>query len=106
MRQVILDTETTGLDPALGHRIIEIAAIELVNRRRTDRRFHRYVNPERDCDEAALQIHGLSRQFLSDKQKFSEIANDFLDFIEGAEIVIHNASFDIAFVDHELSLLK
>lgn len=106
MRQVILDTETTGLDPALGHRIIEIAAIEVANRRRTERKFHSYVNPERDSDEAALQVHGLTREFLSDKPKFVEIAKDFLEFVSGAELIIHNAAFDLAFVDYELSLLK
>ena len=105
MRQIILDTETTGLDPALGHRIIEIAAVELVNRRPTNKHFHRYVNPGRDSDEAALQIHGLSAEFLSDKPKFGEIAQEFLEFVSGAELVIHNAAFDIAFIDHELSLL-
>ncbi len=105
MRQIVLDTETTGLDPALGHRIIEIAAVELVNRRPTHKHFQRYVNPERDSEEAALQIHGLTREFLSDKPKFREIAADFLEFITGAELIIHNAAFDIAFVNHELSLL-
>jgi DNA polymerase-3 subunit epsilon len=105
MRQIVLDTETTGLDPGLGHRIIEIAAIELENRRLTDKRFHRYLNPERDSEEAALQIHGLTREFLSDKPKFKEIAADFLEFVNGAELIIHNAAFDIAFVNHELNLL-
>lgn len=106
MRQVILDTETTGLDPALGHRIIEIAGIEIVNRRLTNRQFHHYVNPERDSDEAALQVHGLTREFLRDKPRFAEIARDFLEFVTGAELVIHNAAFDLAFVNNELSLLK
>jgi len=93
-----------GSRPVLGHRIIEIAAIELENRRRTGKHFHRYVNPERDSEEAALQIHGLTREFLSDKPKFREIAADFLEFVSGAELIIHNAAFDIAFVDHELTL--
>ena len=106
MRQIVVDTETTGLDPALGHRVIEIAAVELINRRVTDRRFHAYVNPERDSDEAALQIHGLTREFLQDKPKFAEIADGFLEFVRGAEILMHNAAFDIAFVNHELALLK
>jgi DNA polymerase-3 subunit epsilon len=102
MRQIILDTETTGLDPALGHRIIEIAAVEIVNRRLTGNHFHRYVNPERDSEDAALHVHGLTREFLSDKPKFREIAAEFLEFVKGGELVIHNAAFDIAFLDHEL----
>jgi DNA polymerase-3 subunit epsilon len=105
MRQIILDTETTGLDPALGHRIIEIAAVELMNRRLTNNHFHRYINPERDSEEAALRIHGLTSEFLSDKPKFKEVAREFLDFVSGAELIIHNAAFDIAFVNHELSLV-
>ncbi|HEV7394533.1 MAG TPA: DNA polymerase III subunit epsilon [Burkholderiales bacterium] len=105
MRQIILDTETTGLDPTLGHRIIEIAAVELVNRRLTDNHFHRYINPERDSEEAALRVHGLTSDFLSDKPKFKEIARDLLEFIRGAELIIHNAAFDLAFIDHELRLL-
>lgn len=105
MRQIILDTETTGLDPALGHRIIEIAGVEIVNRRLTGRQFHRYVNPERDSEEAALQIHGLTREFLSDKPKFREIAEELLEFLAGGELVIHNAAFDVAFLDHEFRLL-
>jgi len=105
MRQIILDTETTGLDPALGHRIIEIAAVEIVNRRLTGNHFHRYVNPERDSEDAALQIHGLTREFLGDKPRFREIAAEFLEFVKGAELVIHNAAFDIAFLDHELRMV-
>ena len=105
MRQIILDTETTGLDPALGHRIIEIAGVEIVNRRLTGRHFHRYVDPERDSEEAALQVHGLTREFLSDKPKFREIAAELLEFVHDAELVIHNAAFDIAFLDYELRLL-
>jgi DNA polymerase III subunit epsilon len=105
MRQIIVDTETTGLDPALGHRIIEIAAVELVNRRLTDNHFHRFINPERDSEEAALRVHGLTADFLSDKPKFKEVALDFIEFIRGAELIIHNAAFDIAFINHELRLL-
>jgi DNA polymerase III subunit epsilon len=105
VRQIVVDTETTGLDPALGHRIIEIAAVEIVDRRLTGNRFHRYVNPERDSEEAALQVHGLTREFLSDKPKFKDVVQDFLEFVCGAELVIHNAGFDIAFIDWELSLL-
>ncbi|HEX4986076.1 MAG TPA: DNA polymerase III subunit epsilon [Burkholderiales bacterium] len=105
MRQIILDTETTGLDPALGHRIIEVAAVEIVNRRFTDRHFHRYVNPERDIDAGALEVHGLTVEFLADKPRFRDVSKDLLEFIEGAELVIHNAPFDVAFLDHELALL-
>ncbi len=106
MRQIILDTETTGLDPALGHRIIEIAGVELVNRRLTGNHFHRYVNPERESEEGALQVHGLTVEFLRDKPKFGEIADEFLDYVSGAELVIHNAPFDLAFLNHELGLLE
>jgi DNA polymerase-3 subunit epsilon len=105
MRQIILDTETTGLDPALGHRIIEIAGVELVNRRLTGNHFHRYVNPERESEDGALQVHGLSSEFLRDKPKFKEIAAELLDYFGGAELIIHNAPFDVAFLNHELSLL-
>lgn len=105
MRQIILDTETTGLDPALGHRIIEIAGVELVNRRLTGNHFHRYVNPERESEEGALQVHGLSAEFLRDKPRFAEIVDEFLDYVNGAELIIHNAPFDIAFLNYELGLL-
>jgi DNA polymerase-3 subunit epsilon len=105
MRQIILDTETTGLDPALGHRVLEIAGVELVNRRLTGNHFHRYINPERESEEGALQVHGLTSEFLSDKPKFREISAEFLDYASGAELVIHNAPFDIAFLNHELNLL-
>lgn len=105
MRQIILDTETTGLDPALGNRILEIAGVELVNRRLTGNHFHRYVNPERESEDGALQVHGLTREFLSDKPKFREIVAEFLDYVKGAELIIHNAPFDISFLNHEFSLL-
>lgn len=105
-RQIILDTETTGLEPRLGHRIIEIAGVEMVNRRLTGRHFHRYVNPGRDSDEGALQVHGLTTEFLSDKPKFSEIVDELLEYIAGAELIIHNAPFDIGFLDAELALLR
>ena len=105
MRQIILDTETTGLDPALGHRIIEIAGVEVVNRRLTGNHFHRYINPDRDSEYAALQVHGLTREFLSDKPRFREIAAELLEFLAGGELIIHNAAFDVAFLDHELRLL-
>jgi DNA polymerase III subunit epsilon len=105
MRQIIVDTETTGLDPTLGHRVIEIAAVELVNRRLTGNYFHRYVNPGRDSDQAALRIHGLTTEFLSDKPRFKEVAAEFVAFVRGAELVIHNSAFDIGFINHELSLI-
>lgn len=105
MRQIILDTETTGLDPALGNRIIEIGGVEIVNRQPTGKHFHRYVNPERESEQGALQVHGITREFLSDKPKFREIAQEFLDYVNGAELVIHNAPFDISFLNHELRLL-
>jgi DNA polymerase-3 subunit epsilon len=103
MRQIILDTETTGLEPELGHRIIEIAGVELVNRRLTGNHFHRYLNPERESEAGALEVHGLSMEFLRDKPKFREIVNEFLDYVSGAELIIHNAPFDVAFLNHELA---
>jgi DNA polymerase-3 subunit epsilon len=105
MRQIILDTETTGLEPSLGHRIIEVAAVELLNRRLTNHHFHRYMNPEREIDEGAQQVHGLTLEFLADKPRFSDIAQDFLGFIDGAELIIHNAPFDVGFLNHELAML-
>lgn len=105
MRQVVLDTETTGLEPERGHRIIELGAVELVDRKPTGRRFNRYVNPQRDIDDGALAVHGITMAFLADKPTFADVAEELLDFIDGAELVIHNSAFDIAFLDHELSLL-
>jgi DNA polymerase-3 subunit epsilon len=105
MRQIFLDTETTGLEHKLGHRIIEIGGVEMRNRRPTHRHFHHYVNPERDIDAGALAVHGIDREFLQDKPRFPEIADEFLDFIRGAELIIHNAPFDIGFLDAELALL-
>ena len=102
MRQIVLDTETTGLDPTLGHRVIEIAAIEMVNRQITGRDYHCYVNPEREIDAGALEVHGISNEFLADKPRFADIAADFLKFIEGGELIIHNAPFDVAFLNAEL----
>jgi DNA polymerase-3 subunit epsilon len=102
MRRVVLDTETTGLEPAEGHRIIEVACIELYDRRATGRHFHRYVNPERAVDLAASQVHGMTAEDLSDKPRFADIADEFLGFVEGAELLIHNAPFDVAFLDAEL----
>src|SRR5688500_11098280 len=105
MRQIILDTETTGLDPALGHRIIELAAVEIVNRRFTGNAFHRYINAERASDEAALEVHGLSEEFLRDKPRFCDVVREFLDLVNGAALVIHNADFDIAFLSREPDLV-
>jgi DNA polymerase-3 subunit epsilon len=105
MRQIILDTETTGLDPSLGHRVIEVAAVELLNRRLTGNHFHRYLNPDRDIDEGAQQVHGLTLEFLADKPRFGDIVEDFLTFIDGAELIIHNAPFDVGFLNHELAML-
>ena len=105
MRQIILDTETTGLEPKQGHRIIEIGCIELINRRKTERNFHQYLNPERDIEDGAFNIHGLSNEFLSDKSRFADIAQEFIDFIRDGELIIHNAPFDIGFINAELKLL-
>ena len=106
MRQVVLDTETTGLETSQDHRIIEIGCVELVNRRLTGRHYHQYINPERDIDEGALEVHGISNEFLADKPVFAAIAEEFLSFIEGAELVIHNAPFDVGFIDHEFGKLE
>jgi DNA polymerase-3 subunit epsilon len=105
MRQVVLDTETTGLDPALGHRVIEIGGVEILNRRITGEVFHVYLNPERDIDPGAMEVHGLTREFLEDKARFRDIAQDFLRFIADAELIIHNAPFDVGFLDAELGRL-
>lgn len=102
MRQIVLDTETTGLDAAAGHRVIEIGCVELARRRYTDRRFHQYINPERAVDAGALAVHGIEESFLKTQPVFAEIAPAFLEFVEGAELVIHNADFDIGFINHEL----
>lgn len=106
MRQIVLDTETTGLEPELGHRIIEIGCVELLNRRPTGRTFHKYLNPERDIDEGALAVHGISRADLEGKPRFAEIVDELLQFIGGAELVIHNAAFDVGFLDSELARLQ
>jgi DNA polymerase-3 subunit epsilon len=105
VRQVILDTETTGLEPELGHRVIEIGCIEVVNRRRTGRVFHRYLCPDRDIDPGALQVHGITAEFLKGQPRFADVAREWLDFVSGAELVIHNAPFDVAFLDAELGRL-
>ena len=106
MRQIVLDTETTGLEPELGHRIIEIGCVEILNRRVTGRTFHRYLNPERAIDEGAMAVHGIKRADLDDKPKFAEIAAELVEFIKDAELVIHNAAFDVAFLDAELARLQ
>jgi DNA polymerase-3 subunit epsilon len=106
MRQVVLDTETTGLDPKLGHRVIEIACVELVNRRLTNRHFHCYLHPDRDIDAGAQAVHGITLEFLADKPRFPDVVAQFLDFVAGAELVIHNAAFDVGFLNMELALIK
>jgi len=105
-RQIILDTETTGLDFKTGHRIIEIGCVEIVNRKFTGNEYHTYINPDRDSDEGALRVHGLTTEFLSDKPRFSEIYEDFIDFIKDSELLIHNAEFDIGFLDNEIKLVS
>ena len=106
MRQIVLDTETTGLDHAQGHRIIEIGCVELVNRRLTGKHLHLYINPEREVEAGALEIHGITNEFLNDKPVFEQVAQSFIDFVEGAELIIHNAPFDIGFLDSELKALQ
>lgn len=105
MRQVVLDTETTGLLPSEGHRVIELACLELENRELTGRTLHYYLNPDREIDPKALAVHGLTEDFLQDKPRFAEIVNEFMAFITGAELIIHNAEFDLGFLNHELSML-
>lgn len=105
-RQVVLDTETTGLETSQNHRIIEIGCVELVNRRLTGRHYHQYINPEREIDQGAMEVHGITNEYLSDKPTFSSIAEEFQSFIHGAELVIHNAPFDIGFIDHEFEKLQ
>ena len=105
MRQIVLDTETTGIDPNDGHRIIEIGCVELVGRKLTGRHFHRYINPEREVEAGAIEVHGITNEMLADKPLFSAVAEEFLDFVRGAELVIHNAPFDVGFLDMELARL-
>ncbi len=106
MRQIVLDTETTGLDPSQGHRIIEIGCVELLNRKHTGRHLHVYLNPEREVDAGALEVHGITDEFLADKPLFAAISDTFLEFVKGAELIIHNAPFDIGFLNNELALLN
>lgn len=105
MRQIVLDTETTGLNPRTGDRVIEVGCVELIDRRLTGHNFHRYINPERDSEEGALAVHGLTTEFLADKPKFADIAADLRDYVSGAEVIIHNASFDLGFLDAEFARL-
>ena len=105
-RMIVLDTETTGLDPAADHRIIEIGCVEVINRRVTGKTWHQYINPDRQIDEGAIAVHGIRNEDLADKPRFPEIADEFLKFIVGAELVIHNAPFDVGFIEHELNRMQ
>src|SRR5690242_1539320 len=105
MRQIVLDTETTGLEPK-DHRIIEIGCVEIVDRRITRNSFHTYINPEREVDPGALEVHGIDNAFLKDKRRFADVAAEFLEFVQGAELVIHNAAFDVGFLNQELIRMK
>lgn len=104
MRQIVLDTETTGLETAEGHRIIEVGAVELIDRRYTGNNYHQFINPNRDIDKGAVAVHGITNDFLIDKPRFSEILEDLMCYVEGAELIIHNAPFDVGFLDYELAL--
>jgi DNA polymerase III subunit epsilon len=106
MRQIVLDTETTGLEAALGHRIIEIGCVELFNRRLTGKHYHQYINPQRDVDEGAVKVHGISTQMLADKPRFTDVAADFIAFVGDADLIIHNAAFDIGFINAEFARLS
>lgn len=105
MRQIVLDTETTGLEPAEGHRIIEIGCVELLNRRLSGNTYHQYLQPDRSIDDGAVEVHGITNAMLADKPRFADVAADFLEFVKGAELIIHNAPFDVGFINHELKLL-
>ena len=106
MRQIILDTETTGLEAERGHRVIEIGCLEIVNRRRTGRTFHRYLRPDREVDPGAVRIHGLTNEFLAGQPRFAEVAMEFIEFVADAELIIHNAAFDVGFLDAEFRRLN
>lgn len=106
MRQIVLDTETTGLEPHLGHRVIEIGCVEVISRKLTGRHYHQYINPEREVDQGAIEVHGITNEFLQDKPRFAAIAAEFWEFVRGAELVIHNAAFDIGFLNHEFARLS
>ncbi|WFE68470.1 DNA polymerase III subunit epsilon [Thiomicrospira sp. R3] len=105
MRQIILDTETTGIDPKQGHRIIEIGCVELIERKLTHQHYHQYIHPEREVEQEAINVHGITNEFLTDKPVFSAVVEAFMTFVQGAELIIHNAPFDVGFINHELSLL-
>lgn len=105
-RQIVLDTETTGLERSAGHRIIEIGCVEVVNRRLTQNHWHHYIQPDREIDQGAFEVHGISNEFLQDKPRFSDLVDSFLEYIKGAELIIHNAPFDVGFLNHELDLLN
>ena len=104
-RIIVLDTETTGLEPSQGHRIIEIGCVEIINRKITENTYHQYIQPDRESDEGAFEVHGISTEFLADKPRFIDIVEDFMKFVNGAELIIHNAPFDLGFLDHELAML-
>jgi DNA polymerase-3 subunit epsilon len=106
MRQIVLDTETTGLEPADGHRIIEIGCVELLERRLTGNTYHQYIQPDREIDAGAIEVHGITNESLADKPRFADIVHEFLEFVRGAELIIHNAPFDVGFLDHEFRLLE
>ncbi len=106
MRKIVLDTETTGLEPSRGHRIIEIGCVEIINRRITENTYHQYIQPDREIDEGAYEVHGISNEFLADKPRFKDIVEDFMSFVNGAELIIHNAPFDVGFLNHELAMLE
>lgn len=106
MRQIVLDTETTGLEVPQGHRVIEIGCIELIDRRPSGRVLHRYLNPDREIDAGAIEVHGITNEFLADKPRFADVVDEFLEFVRGAELIIHNAPFDLAFLDAELARLE
>ena len=106
MRQIVLDTETTGLEPSEGHRIIEIGCVEVIDRNLTGNTYHQYINPERIVDDGAIEVHGITNEFLSDKPLFADIYDEFVNFVKGAELVIHNAPFDVGFINHEFALLE
>lgn len=106
MRQIIMDTETTGLDPKSGDKVIEIGAVEMVKRKLTHNNYHQYIQPERDVPEDAIAVHGITNEFLEGKPIFADVIDDFMDFVSGAELIIHNAPFDVGFINHELSQLK
>ena len=106
MRQIVLDTETTGLETSQDHRIIEIGCVELVGRKLTGRHYHQYINPQRKVDEGAMEVHGITDQFLEDKPLFDQVAKEFMEFVDGADLVIHNAPFDVGFINHEIAKLS